>query len=137
MSEKFARVDGSPLFAKNDAEFRTVSEHPDYVNAYRYSPVLEVAKYKVEWYCEITSDSGTYRAHARVRIDETTVLGEFAHEPEAIGEKEFIPCPGWDVYDCTVAGQHHFDLDLCIENDVAEAVMRRRRILLTKIGEVV
>ena len=134
MSDKFLRVDGDPLFSKNDDEFRTVSETP--INAFRYSPTLEVSKYKIEWYCEITSDSGTYRVHGRVRIDETDTIGEFAHEPEAIGEYEFLPCAGWDVYDCTEAGQHDFDFDLWIENDVAEAVMRRRRIILTKIGQV-
>ncbi len=115
-----------------DAENTTTST--SYQQAYRFSPTLEIAKYKVEISCEITNNSDGKSVEARVEIDDTT---EILHAIKYVKQDSVDV---YDVrsaifyYDCLSAAVHNFDFDFRQQGG-GTAKIRRKRIILTKVVE--
>lgn len=119
------------LHGEEEAQDDTTSG--SWTQAFRYSPTLEVAKYLVQFYAEITSSSGSYRVHARAQIDDAITLAEVAYEPEAVGSNEWSSVGGSYFFDCTSAAVHNFDWDFYAEG--ATSQIRRKRFIVMKVLE--
>jgi len=114
-----------------DAEDTTTST--TYVQAWRYSPTLEVAKYILWYSAEYTSDDSVSFAEMRLQIDDTTTVGEQRMEPETGGPTEWVTFAGVYFLNNGSAGTVNFDFDFRTEGDTAH--MRRKRIVLLKVVE--
>lgn len=117
-----------------DAEDTTTST--SYVQACRFSPTLEAAKYLVwysfEFFQEYPSDA--YKTQARIQIDDTTTIAEV----ESPGSDEsYEPAAGIYFFDNSggSGGTFNFDFDFRSTASFQDAKIRRKRLALMKVSE--
>jgi len=126
---------GPPTVIQGSEDTQDSTTSGSWVLAWRFSPTLEVAKYVLWFSSEIVSGNGTDKVHAKLELDDTTVISQVAHEPEDLENNEWQTFAGVYFLNNTVAGSHNFDFDIFSQNGGNTAYIRRKRIVLMKVEE--
>lgn len=121
-----------PSVLESSAEGESSTTNGTWTQVFTWSPTLEVAKYLVFYYGEITSSSGSYRVHGRLQVDDSVDIADIAMEPEGTASNEYISMGGVYLFDCTSAGTHNFDFDIYSESGGGTAYLRKKRVVLLK-----
>jgi len=102
-----------------------------YVEAYRFSPTLDVAKYKVDFYYALTNSNGSYNVSGRLQIDDTTTISETTTD---VFTDLYHGIGGTYFFNNTTPGTHNFDFDFQ-RGAGGTAKIRSKRVILTKVVE--
>ncbi len=104
--------------------------------AYRFSPSLEEAKYKVSFSAEFTGESSSAWSAARFQIQsDSNVLTELAHEIESVSNDEWFALGGVYFFDNGSARTVNFDFDVMTEGATADVYIRNKNIIIMKVVE--
>ena len=126
---------GPPTVIQGSEDTQDDTTSASWVQAWRFSPTLEVAKYVLWFSSEIVSGNGTDKVHAKLELDDATVISQVAYEPEDLEYNEWLTFAGIYFLNNTVAGPHNFDFDIFSQNGGNTASIRRKRIVLMKVEE--
>ena len=93
----------------------------------------DTAMFDFHWYCEIRSEDSGTRVKVRVRLDDSTVLGETDMNPDTSAGDGYGPVSGFKQLSLS-RGTHHVDIDWASSQGGKDVRIRRARIQVRANG---